>query len=263
MCTKLLEEVGVDEAPVDLRLLGSMLGVSSIAEVDIPEAGKLIPKTDGNFAIFLNKADSQARKRFTTAHELGHLLVPGGVSGREIIDYEVGLFDKEKTIEFLCDVAAANLLMPTSLFDEFVKGKKFTLQTIVDISQKFNVSLEAAALQMVKRSPGKRAVVVWEHMHKPKEEVLLATPTFPGFEDCAPDKLLRVKYAFGLSRKEHIPKSKSLEESKNVILSAFEDQKKSIHKSRQVITFGPQLSIDCECEAIATIAGRVLSIIRR
>lgn len=262
-CEQLLNELEIVDVPVNLKMVGSYLGVTDILESDIAEAGKIIPQLGGGYVVLIRKTDSSGRKRFTTAHELGHIIVPGGIGDMEIVDYEVGEFDKHKTIEFLCDVAAASLLMPKKVFDDFVKGKKFSMQTVMDISEKFGVSLEAAALQMVKRDISKRAVVVWELTHKPKEEILLATPTFPGFEDCAPEKQLRVRYAFGLSGKEHIPKAKSLEETGSVVETAFNDQDRSIHKAKQTMNFGDTLSINCTCEAMSTISGRVLSLVSK
>lgn len=262
-CEQLLNELEIEDVPVNLKMVGSYLGVTDIQESDIAEAGKIIPQIDGGYVVLIRKTDSSGRKRFTIAHELGHIIVPGGIGDIEIVDYEVGEFDKHKTIEFLCDVAAVSLLMPKKVFNEFVKGKSFSMQTVMDISEKFDVSLEAAALQMVKRDISKRAVVVWELTHKPKEEILLVTPTFPGFEDCVPEKQLRVKYAFGLSGKEHIPKAKSLEESEGVVETAFKDSDRGIHKEKQSMSFGSTLSINCTCEAMSTISGRVLSLINK
>lgn len=262
-CEELLEELEIDGVPVNLKMVGSYLGVSDIKELDIDEAGKIIPQLEGGYVVLIRKTDSSGRKRFTTAHELGHIIVPGGIGGVEIVDYEVGEFDKHKKIEFLCDVAAASLLMPKKVFDEFVKGKNFSMQTVMEVSEKFDVSLEAAALQMVKRDISKRAVVVWELTHKPKEEILLATSTFPGFEEFAPEKQLRVKYAFGFSGKEHIPKAKSLDETGGVVESAFSDSERNIHKASQSMCFGDSFIIDCKCEAVLTINGRVLSILNK
>ena len=260
-CELLLEDLEIDDVPVNLNMVGSYLGVSDIQESDIAEAGKIIPQLEGGYIVLIRKTDSSGRKRFTTAHELGHIIVPGGIGNIEIIDYEVGEFDKHRTIEFLCDVAAASLLMPKKVFDEFVRGKSFSLQTVMDISEKFDVSLEAAALQMVKRDINKRAVVVWEVMHKPTEVILLATPSLPGMEEFQPPKQIRVMYGYGLSSKNHIPKHKSLQEDQHIIENAFNNDRK-ISRGNQTLHFSENEGLESHCEAMMTLEGRVISILR-
>ena len=262
-CEQLLSELCIDSVPVNLNLIGSYFGVESIQDATIEEAGKVIPQNNGSYVVLVRRSDPPGRKRFTVAHELGHLIVPGAMGGHGVVDYEVGEFDKHKNIEFLCDTAAASLLMPNKLFDDFVKGKRFNFITVMEVSTRFNVSLEAAALQMVKRDQSKRAVIVWELSHKPQEEFLLATSTLPGFEAYIPKKQLRVRYAYGLSGRELIPKSKSLDETEGVVAEAFADVEKNIYKSKQSMIFSNTLSLDCHCEAMSTIDGRVLSLITK
>ena len=259
-CSELLSDAGIDTVPVNLEILGSMQGISKFEEMEMEEAGRLIPDTSGGFYVVVRSSDSEGKKRFTRAHEIGHTLVPDALDKSGHVDKEIGNFDTHSRIEYLCDYAAANLLMPTEIFDEYVKGKKFNLINITKTAEYFNVSIEASALQFVKRNISKRAVVVWEYSYKPKEDIVLATSSLPGMEQYRPEKQIRVRYSYGLSNKNHIPKHKSLDEEKGLISVAFDSRE--VSKGVQKIYFRENVGVDFYCEAMMTLEGRVISILK-
>src|SRR6266851_9626641 len=66
-----------------LELLAQKLGVESIIEDRLPFEGGVFRQPNGKLLIKLNASSSFARKRFTLAHEVGHLLL-GDMSGRRM-----------------------------------------------------------------------------------------------------------------------------------------------------------------------------------
>ena len=99
-----------------------------------------------------NRKDNN-RGRFTIAHELGHYFIEGhreGIKNGSIPMHASNnsLVHSDK-IEFEADYFAANLLMPKEVLRNFTGRRKFSLEVIKEFSERFGVSLTAAALRFV------------------------------------------------------------------------------------------------------------------
>ena len=89
-----------------------------------------------------------ARIRYSVAHELAHMLFPDfalrtrhrGSAPARPDDWQ---------LELLCNLAAAELLMPDSSFP-VVERRDLTIDRIVDLHREFQVSVEAAAFQVAR-----------------------------------------------------------------------------------------------------------------
>lgn len=104
--------------PVDPVTIAKRLGLH-VLETDLPDpiAGALLKEAGKDPIIVIHYQDSNQRKRFTCAHELGHYSwrVAEGTSGGEYnyVDLRDDLDSSERTTEDLyADEFAANLLMP-------------------------------------------------------------------------------------------------------------------------------------------------------
>lgn len=116
------------------------------------------PKTD-DFYIHLNtnpiksNSLSNAKGRFTLAHELGHYYIPyhrSGIINGELKPHgSLNYLSNQPAwqLEREADVFASVLMMPTSSVKEFVKGKSFSFQLIEELASTFQVSKSAAALR--------------------------------------------------------------------------------------------------------------------
>ena len=117
-----------------------------------------VPSTD-EFYIHINtvrgNCPNSPKGRFTLAHELGHYFLPhhrlalmrGTMQPHGSINYLID--NKSWKIEREADRYASTLLMPGSSFKDFVSGRKFDFQLLLDIADVFQVSLSAAALRFV------------------------------------------------------------------------------------------------------------------
>jgi Zn-dependent peptidase ImmA (M78 family) len=74
----LLTQFGIDEAPIDPRLIAEKLGVLVVPQ-DMPDdvSGMLMRRGDEQ-VIGVNQKHHDYRQRFTVAHELGHLKLHRG-----------------------------------------------------------------------------------------------------------------------------------------------------------------------------------------
>lgn len=130
------------EPPVDLDALANSFGISSIEDAPLVEDGRLEHTSTGT-RIFIREGTSGARRRFTIAHELAHLLL--------IESSEQGVFrrstDSEDAIERLCDSLAAAILMPRNWMTRFV-DRPHNLSTMRSVSHHAQVSYSAAVARL-------------------------------------------------------------------------------------------------------------------
>jgi Zn-dependent peptidase ImmA (M78 family) len=230
-CHELLKDADVTSAPVNPEILASLRGIGKIEEIDMNEAGMLIPITKTDFIIKLRSTDNRNRKRFSCCHEIVHTFMPDfELKPQKRIDYETGNFNQKDNIEYLCDLGASELLMPSFLFKAEFNKYDFSINSLLKLSETFQTSLEATAIKMTNQNSNKYAMIIWENKHKPAESHKIVAQTLPGFEDCKPKPKLRIQTGFGFDNETYIPKHKSLEEDQGLIQKSFDKQKKTSGK---------------------------------
>ncbi len=137
---------GWDGPPYDPFQLAELRKISVVPNTDIPDA-RIMP-TSGNPEIEFNPNRSYARIRFSLAHEIAHTLFP---------DYKKSIHNRsgrlkrsdDWQIELLCNVSAAEILMPFGPASEIQKIP-IKMSNIIAIKDKYHVSTEAALLRMIK-----------------------------------------------------------------------------------------------------------------
>ena len=101
---RLLDDCAIERAPVDLVRLARHVGIGRIRELDIRLDGQLVELGDGDYEVILSRNAPHTRRRFTLAHEIGHLLVAAHENG--------SMSCGDGPTEELCNRVAAELLMP-------------------------------------------------------------------------------------------------------------------------------------------------------
>jgi hypothetical protein len=182
--------------PVDLALLASARGVSSIDVAEIPWAGCLVPDPQRGMRIQLRSGDSPGRQRFTACHEVAHTIMPGFTTTSyrcapgEIVPGEAA----DKRIETLCDLTASQLLMPRVAFLRDLAGLPFGWLGLHVIADTYVASLEAVA---------RRVVAV-------AEQPTLFLALRPGISRSNPQPRLRITSRAHGGDWPYIPKNKSV-----------------------------------------------------
>lgn len=190
-------------------------GIAAISEIDQPEAGCIF--CDGErLLIQLRSRDSPERRRFTICHEILHIFFPGFREERRTrIDRTVGAFDRTRIEEYLCDLGAAELLLPREPFLAALPPQP-CLDDVIELAALFEASLEATAIRVVNLAAAPMALVVLEPAWKPVEQRELARratqPALAGLEGELPPKRLRVRWAYG-PKMTTIPKHKSIDDT--------------------------------------------------
>lgn len=206
-CEDLLaNEPGV---PVDLAVLASMQAVLSIDLADMVEAGCI--QVDGErFRIRLRASDPERRRRFTLAHEICHIFFETTrLAG--VIDHEVGRYGAKDQVEYLCDLGAAELLLPRTAFAARCPAQP-GFDDVCTIAEEFDASLEATASRIVGLGLGPAQLVVLEPRLTVAQERSVrkatAAPSFVGMEAADPRRKLRVAWSTG--REWFVPQNKSV-----------------------------------------------------
>ena len=125
---------GVVCPPTDLEAVGEKLRVRSILTEALPAAGEL-RRANKDYAVVCAPDLGPARRRFTIAHEFGHILLER-CGARQIKD--------SSEIERLCDSIASEILLPQAIFLERCAGE-LTPSRILGIARSFEASIIATA----------------------------------------------------------------------------------------------------------------------
>jgi hypothetical protein len=128
---------GVDCPPTDLESLCSKLNVGSIEDDDIPVVGEL-RRSGSQLTIVCAKGQSRERRRFTIAHELAHALFESTGPRPPRVGDE---------LERLCEMLAAEILMPRANFQAALGAEPVTGLTISNLARRFQASLTATAIR--------------------------------------------------------------------------------------------------------------------
>ena len=127
--------------PVPVELYANEVGAVIRAETDLgPDEAGYCFESKGKRFICTNGNDSPERQRFTACHEVAHvrLGLPSQHAGLPWWSYA-----KRPLAEILCDVFAAELLLPYDLFHPEVERSNIGLSSIDDLAGRFQASVTA------------------------------------------------------------------------------------------------------------------------
>jgi O-acetyl-ADP-ribose deacetylase (regulator of RNase III) len=139
-------ERGWSGPPYDPFALADTLGIELVARQDLEDA-RLVSVEDRP-RIEFNPARRAARVRFSIAHEIGHFLFPDYAERPRYRDPSERPGD-DWQLESLCNIAAAELLMPAGAFP-IAETDDLSLPHLLDLRARFGVSTEALLRRVVK-----------------------------------------------------------------------------------------------------------------
>jgi hypothetical protein len=159
--------------PVDLDLVrwmlpGTTLG-EGVQEIKPPMAiasagfeGALVRNPDDctQWGIFYSDRASPQRRRFTIAHELGHLVLHRRRQSSFHCDWagaDVAPMERE------ADDFASHLLMPDDALREGLSGRPVDLYLLSELARRFEVSFEALCLRFIKQTDRAAILLHWDN----------------------------------------------------------------------------------------------------
>ncbi|OTA14124.1 hypothetical protein Xvie_03978 [Xenorhabdus vietnamensis] len=134
--TKLIENAGI------LVFKNSLVGNNPHRKLDVTEFRGFSIVDDIAPVVFVNGADTFSAQVFTLFHEVAHIWIgKGGISD----------WDYENKVESFCNKVAAEILMPTRLFQELWSSEKKSgiddIHAINNVAKTFRMSNYAAAIK--------------------------------------------------------------------------------------------------------------------
>jgi Zn-dependent peptidase ImmA (M78 family)/O-acetyl-ADP-ribose deacetylase (regulator of RNase III) len=148
--SKALEAIqaGWSGPPFDPTKLAPYLGVRVVPKEDVADA-RTVPLQGSLLQVEFNPNKTPARIRFSIAHELAHTLFEDCF---ETIRNRLSATEQkadEWQLEMLCNLGAAEFLMPMGKFPE-LKNTDISIRHIMALRDKFQVSMEAVLLRVVR-----------------------------------------------------------------------------------------------------------------
>jgi len=118
---------------------------------------------EGNAAIItVNSAITyEGQKRFVIAHELGHFFLHPNTRQVESVSQEQtnNWSERQETEEYEANIFAAELLMPSAMFSQKIKGETPSFNLIESLQKDFRTTLTATAVQYVLNTKEECAIV--------------------------------------------------------------------------------------------------------
>ncbi|MGW1419838.1 ImmA/IrrE family metallo-endopeptidase [Bradyrhizobium manausense] len=147
---------GQNSPPVSLDLVADLLG-AEIREVELDDdASGILFRGNGRKVIAVNRSHHPLRKRFTIAHELGHLALHKGAEVHVDQVFRINLRDArsataEDVEEIEANAFAANLLIPAQWIRLDVAGYTLDLENearIDALADRYQVSKQAMIVRL-------------------------------------------------------------------------------------------------------------------
>ena len=172
-----------------------------------------MPSSEG-FVIQVNKHSHPRRQRFTVAHEIGHSFFGCGKNEIKLRQGDLGGEERvtSNLEEFLCDMIASELLMPSRFFNRDHINYHLSLRSVHGLANRFQTSMQATAIRMVELAEEPSVLIYWHE------------------SDCsgAQEKKLRIKWSAYNKELENfspfIPKHVAANEESNVWISFAEEK---------------------------------------
>jgi len=214
------KDMGWSGPPFDPKMLASYIGIQTepaIRQLHSQDA-EIRALADGRLLIEYNSDMPLTRQNFSIAHEIVHSFFPD--FAKETQARQVNRrkpFDPDNQVEMLCDIGAAEILMPFPEFILDLKERSIGVDSLEELRVIYNSSRVATAIRMVYTDLRPCAVVLFEHSLKPEDEEKIhqdeaQTLLFPQLLDFPVPKL-RVQFTIPSNSFPHfIPKYKSVNE---------------------------------------------------
>jgi len=157
-----------------------LLGIKGLQKSDLGTVSGLLLRLNGGSTIVVNQEDSLLRQNFSCAHELSHILfdelklqeyIPK-IEFRNTFSSQPESLANARMKERLCDIAAAELLMPTEIFGQYLLRMGVSIDSVAPLAGVFQVSNSAAAIRVAEVSPEPCIAFIWKLWVKRKTRVL-------------------------------------------------------------------------------------------
>jgi len=136
--------------PYNPFALAEMEGIKLLPTEEVLDAETRSDSAE-HFTIRFNPQRPVARMRYSIAHELGHYLFPDCAAATRSRATHTQMKADDWQLESLCNMAAAEILMPSGAFREELSIKP-TIKLVLELRRKYLVSCEAVVNRLMRLS---------------------------------------------------------------------------------------------------------------
>lgn len=149
-------DAGWNGPPFDPLELAALLKIDVLPNDAISEA-QLVPIAPKRVRIEYNPHERPSRIRFSLSHEIGHTLFS---DCEEAVRHRAAKKDLNAwELEFLCDIAASEILLPYGVFVQDAKATPPRMRNLMSLSDRYQASLEAVLLRFAETSEDDCSVI--------------------------------------------------------------------------------------------------------
>jgi Zn-dependent peptidase ImmA (M78 family) len=141
-------DAGWSGPPFSILELADRLGIRVVPTAEVRDA-RIVAKGEG-YLIELNPNRPRVRQRFSLAHEIAHTLFPDCAAAVRNRTLHVEATGSDWEIEALCNIAAAELLMPAGAMPE--ARRDGSIDEALSMRDRFDISAEAVLIRTVQLS---------------------------------------------------------------------------------------------------------------
>lgn len=154
---KLLKKHESKGPPISVEHIARAQGCT-IKASDLRDVSGILVRSEGGNIIGVNSMHSEARRRFTIAHELGHLILHEGEQVRFDKEFRVSLRSDESSAgtnveEMEANFFAASLLMPDAMLAADQRAYSIELEDVEsmrELANAYKVSMQAMTLRLAR-----------------------------------------------------------------------------------------------------------------
>ncbi|HSZ58352.1 MAG TPA: ImmA/IrrE family metallo-endopeptidase [Tepidisphaeraceae bacterium] len=154
--------------------LASFLGIRSKPAANLFSAeAQLRPMPGRQLLLEFNPERAEVRQNYSICHEIGHTLFDDCYEIVHCRRSKLKGFDPEDEVEFLCQIAAAELLMPEAEYRADLFRLPLSLSSVRFLVDRYQASREAVLRRMVDLSDRPCAAVFFSERLSPKEQLIV------------------------------------------------------------------------------------------
>ena len=161
----LLRDLGINSYPVDVNTIANEKGfqIKISDQLGPNEAGNVV-RLPSRHVIVVNGKDLPYRQRFTILHEIAHevLELPSS-HGEKISPSQLESYASRPREEILCDLFAAECLVPWQLIVPLIEGLSYEISAIRKLSEDFQASITCVASRFAQASREMNVFVLAEN----------------------------------------------------------------------------------------------------
>lgn len=158
----LVNTSGIKAPPVNPRLLAQIHGIQRVITSTTLECSGQLVQEGNKLVIKLDSKEPTQRQNFTCCHEIAHTFFLHGALAKNRNAARVLACSRFSPEEQLCDLAAAEMLMPEKFFKPAAAELEPSIQSVVNLASRFMASISSTSVRIGQLKAWPVVFLVWK-----------------------------------------------------------------------------------------------------